>query len=340
MKRTEEEAPLLSSSSSSSSKNYRSAKEDPYAGETILYVESCNETWQIGEPDFSRDSGASSRMFPSQMESEAWRPRSGSEEIARRKSALPLSGLPPRDAGLAPARPTSSQPREVYSFQSTGLPELRHLLHENGKDAKRQVPFWEHITWEVHAILFLYVVHKAGQELTVSSMPTLLRQVFGWNAQSVGYSMAMIGSLVLPTNIFVNLVAKDVEERDLVIRLTLLALVGVAVVMHWTFFSSYSFFRYILGAALIFTSLNALEGVIMSLLARLLSPELAQGTFNSGFLATEAGTFGRVLGDIAITLLAGSMGEASLVNRLFSPLAAMLLGSAIVVYRNYDRFID
>ena len=40
--------------------------------------------------------------------------------------------------------------------------------------------------------------------------------------------------------------------------------------------------QYICGSILVFVFLNALEGVIMSLLSKLVSPELAKGTFNSG----------------------------------------------------------
>ncbi|RYH30903.1 hypothetical protein EON65_03910 [archaeon] len=95
-----------------------------------------------------------------------------------------------------------------------------------------------------------------------------------------------------------------------------------------------------LGTALIFTSLNALEGVIMSLLAKIISPELAQGTFNSGLLATEAGTFGRVVGDMLITMWGEQSQAGVLVNELFLPLGACLLGTVALVYQCYDRLID
>ena len=48
----------------------------------------------------------------------------------------------------------------------------------------------------------------------------------------------------------------------------------------------YSPTQYVCGSVMIFVFLNALEGVIMSLLSKLVSPELARGTWNSGLLAT------------------------------------------------------
>lgn len=47
--------------------------------------------------------------------------------------------------------------------------------------------------------------------------------------------------------------------------------------------------QYLLGSILLFAFLNAHEGVIMSLLSKLVSPELAKGTFNSG-KAVASGT--------------------------------------------------
>ena len=107
--------------------------------------------------------------------------------------------------------------------------------------------------------------------------------------------------------------------------------------------------QYVLGASSLFALLNALEGVIMSLLSKVVSPELARGTFNSGLLATEAGTLGRVFGDCMLTYLserqsqsgAGTNGEALLgrgaVNALFLPVAIGILVSILLVYRFYEQ---
>jgi len=81
--------------------------------------------------------------------------------------------------------------------------------------------------------------------------------------------------------------------------------------------------------------LNALEGVIMSLLSKVVSPELAKGTFNSGLLATEAGTLGRVVGDTMLTCLSERL-EAGVINGLFVPIALGVLLSILLTYRHYD----
>lgn len=318
-RRKEEEQQALLSAANSAKEYGSSSRSKP--AQSIVYVETGNELWASGsDPELQR-----------------------AEEIAKRKSALytepnhlDSNGFP--SPAQSPAR-----------THQHGLTDLNHLAQamrgDSGKDrADRDnrsgsSSCWDHISSEVQTILFLYVVNKAGQELVVSSMPLLLKGVFLWPSAGVGYCMAAMGALVLPANLTLNfLVAKDAEERDMALRLSALALLGVLVVMH--LLGAYSLLQYLVGAAIVFTALNALEGIIMSLLARLLSPELSHGTFNSGLLATEAGTFGRVVGDMAITVVGQSALPASLVNLLYLPLACLMAVSVALVYRNYDKLID
>jgi hypothetical protein len=56
----------------------------------------------------------------------------------------------------------------------------------------------------------------------------------------------------------------------------------------------------------------------MSITSKIIPPSLARGTFNSGFLATEAGTSGRFIGDVAVTVI-GLVTMDQLLNWLFIP---------------------
>lgn len=60
-----------------------------------------------------------------------------------------------------------------------------------------------------------------------------------------------------------------------------------------------------------FCLINA--GVNLSLLSRVMSSRLSQGTYNGGLLSTEAGTLARVVADGTITL-AGYLGEGMVLN--------------------------
>jgi nitrate/nitrite transporter NarK len=199
--------------------------------------------------------------------------------------------------------------------------------------------WWQLITAEVVVILLLYMVNKIGQELVISSIPVITREGFGWTQEGGGYYMAAVGASVLPMILLVNSFVKDLEERELVLRLSNACVLCLLVMLHASFLGSYTLFQYIAGSAVLFAFLNALEGVIMALLAKVISPELARGTFNSGLLATEAGTFGRVLGDFCITLFGVSHNAGDIVNGLFLPLVVMILASSVLVWVYYDRFV-
>lgn len=126
------------------------------------------------------------------------------------------------------------------------------------------------------------VVNKTGQELVVSAVPTLSGEMFHWDTRTAGYFMAAMGALVLPANILVNsVVGKDAEDRSLVSYMNVLSLLSVIFLID-TNLIDYSVLQYVLGSSLLFAFLNAMEGVIMSLLSKIVSPELAKGTFNSG----------------------------------------------------------
>ena len=152
--------------------------------------------------------------------------------------------------------------------------------------------------------------------------------------------MAVVGALVLPMVILVNRWVNNVEERDMMLYLSYACLGSIFLLFHTAaLLGTYTVSQYILGSALLFSFLNSLEGVIMTLLAKVISPELAKGTFNSGLLATEAGTFGRVLGDCFITLFGVAQGSSALVNKLFLPLAVMVIVSVALVHWYFDRLM-
>jgi hypothetical protein len=199
----------------------------------------------------------------------------------------------------------------------------------------------EYVTVEVQVILLVYLVNKVGQELVVSSAPMLTKVLFHWTNEAVGYYMAIIGAFVVPTNIIVHSMVKEADERDTLKTLTILAMVGVALVCYLPIMGDYTLLQYLLGTTLCFTMLNAIEGVVMSLLSKLIAPELAKGTFNSGLLATEAGTLGRVVGDMMITVLAdGALSSTELVNHLYIPFFVCLGASLALAIRFYDHLVD
>ena len=56
-----------------------------------------------------------------------------------------------------------------------------------------------------------------------------------------------------------------------------------------------------------------------------------------GLLATEAGTLGRVIGDMAITAFSVTTSSTELINILFSPVAAGVIVCILLSARYFDR---
>lgn len=226
----------------------------------------------------------------------------------------------------------SDEPRDMYRNYN------RDMSFNNNTQVNEEssITCWKHISFEVGIILFIYVVNKIGQEIVVSSVPLLSSEMIGWNASQVGYYMAIMGFLVLPANIIVSRLSREVEDRNVMIYLNSISLGCISILMNVSLIR-YSLFQYVLGSTSLFIFLNALEGIIMSLLSKLVSPELAKGTFNSGLLATEAGTIGRVVGDVIITWMGSSKGTTELVNLLFGPIGIGVILCGIIVNRYYDR---
>jgi hypothetical protein len=201
--------------------------------------------------------------------------------------------------------------------------------------AEREKWCWDYMTIEVAIILFVYFINKVGQEMVVSSAPTLTDSMFGWTAKINGFFMAGMGATVLPGSLLVSRIARGLEDRTMMNVLNWCCIITCLFMFDTTLFK-YTIAQYITGSTLLFAFLNVLEGVIMSLLSKLVSPELARGTFNSGFLATEAGTLGRVIADTMITMISVSCDPVTLINWLYMPVAAGVLLCIIITFRYYE----
>ena len=74
--------------------------------------------------------------------------------------------------------------------------------------------------------------------------------------------MATMGFLVLPFNILVSKLAKDMEDRMMMAYLNYLSFASIVFILHMPFLMSYSTTQYVCGSIMIFVFLNALEGAV------------------------------------------------------------------------------
>ena len=78
----------------------------------------------------------------------------------------------------------------------------------------------------------------------------------------------------------------------------------------------------------------------MGLLSKVIPNKWARGTFNSGFLATEAGTLARSVGDVLISASASIVGMEHMIDGIFVPMALLCVVSLALLIKFYSQMIE
>ncbi len=182
--------------------------------------------------------------------------------------------------------------------------------------------------------LIIYFILKLVLESLLSSSAIITTWYFKWDSSTSGVFLAILGLLMFPANVGVGYLSCYYEDRELIMVSLFSTLVGILSIISYG--PSYSSAQYILGGVIVFVSTNVLEGVNMSLLSKTIPQSLARGTFNSGLLATEAGTLGRAVGDNFITLV-GLEGIDYVLNYTFIPLGAITCMAIIATWFVYEK---
>ena len=78
----------------------------------------------------------------------------------------------------------------------------------------------------------------------------------------------------------------------------------------------------------------------MSLLSKTIPRSWAKGTINSGFLATEAGTAARSVGDVLISGAATFVGFSHLLNATFMPMLILVSITIILTRQCYYALVE
>lgn len=218
--------------------------------------------------------------------------------------------------------------------EKSGATETTLLLAPASASAvkpPRLSSLWHNVP--VVVTLLIYIVLKLVLECLITASSTIAQYYFQWNSIQSGFYLAALGLLMFPTNVVVSWLSYRYEDREMIVMSQLLMIVGVGVIVSY---GHYSVFQFVVGGVIIFISTNVLEGVNMSLLSKTIPKAFAKGTFNSGLLATEAGTLGRAIGDVAITVV-GLPGIQYVLNWTFLPLLATSVVTTIYTVHVYPK---
>jgi len=205
------------------------------------------------------------------------------------------------------------------------------------KSGNNEPPLWKNVA--VMVSLWMYFVLKLVLEMLMSSSGIVTKFYFDWGQKQCGLFMAAVALLMFPVNIVVAKLSQKYEDRELITAALIVMLVSVVGIIDYLP-DQYSVYQYIIFGVGVFVSTNSLEGVNMSLLSKTIPTSWAKGTFNSGFLATEAGTLARSVGDFLISTVMGLFGLENLLDGLFMPMALLCAISLVMVYFSYSQLTD
>ena len=144
---------------------------------------------------------------------------------------------------------------------------------------------------------------------------------------------------MFPANMIVARLSHRFEDRE-IIYISLVAILCSTLGIVSYVPGRYSVLQYVPFGICIFVATNALEGPNMSLLSKSIPTSWAKGIFNTGFLATEAGTLARSVGDVGITLAEQRVEGSRILNAIFVPVLGLVAVSVALVRKNYDRMVE
>ena len=218
-----------------------------------------------------------------------------------------------------PGQTTSATPYLDQSFNCTGdNPGLcigSDTMDEDGENKPKkdtvcsQLLFvLQNLTVPVRICMFLLFSKMFTVESVISAASMVTKNRYGWQIQQVGSLGTIVGCLTIPISIFIGWVSQYREDRVLMLYLMSFATLGMALLVDVTdFFDTDTVYynkgspfsvgpqRYVAGYLLVFCSVQAFDGVVGSVLSKVIPTALATGTLNSGLLATVVGTVSAVL---------------------------------------------
>lgn len=186
-------------------------------------------------------------------------------------------------------------------------------------------------------------------ECVVGSTSILTKNRYEWSIAKVGTLHLVSGLIVIPVSILAGYLSQYYQDRFLAIRFLFITVIGMSIILDVTDFYSTSNveynsnywlsvgpYRYSLGSIVAFSGIQAGESFVASLMSKVVPSTLAEGTFNSGLLATLVGTSGQAIGDLFITIM-GLCSIENLLNLMVIPSIVLLVVCILLIQGQYSN---
>jgi len=219
-----------------------------------------------------------------------------------------------------------AKPLLSYQMEEQKAKELEEI--------ENRVPIWKNAAVMVN--FFIYFVEKLLMECVSSSTSILTYYYFQWPGSLAGYYLSFLCFLVLPVNLLVAYLSKTYEDREMMMVMQAVTVVGCFVILRYG--DAYFENQYLAGTLMIVVFSNMVEGPNMSLLSKTIPKSWRKGFLNVGLLATEAATLGRTGGDVFL-VLCGSGDIENQLNYTFGSMIVLTLFTLWLSWRYYDSLV-
>jgi len=274
--------------------------------------------------------------------------RSGVEELKQREAVSPSD--PPSPL----MRHTSKSGRLAENvddeWDEKRLEEAKEVITKSSKSGSLRHCL-RNLTKPVVVTMAIIFMKRVALEFLVGSTSIITKNRYGWSIKNVGTLHFANGMIVIPIAILAGWLSQFFQDRYLTLRFMAITLVGLLSLIDFsdllgsaadendTYNEGYPLaigpVRYIIGSLVTFSSIEANESYVASMMSKLLPSQLAAGTFNSGLLIIVVAMSARATADIFITIL-GSISIRYLLNMLIIPSTCLVATSMLLVWRNYE----
>ncbi|CAL5227554.1 g10545 [Coccomyxa viridis] len=180
--------------------------------------------------------------------------------------------------------------------------------------------------------IFLCYILKVLQQAYIDGLPIFTQSAYGWSNSEVGIMLGILGLTAPIVNTIVGSFSSRVPDRYITVASIVIAGGGAFALMKGPFPMS----NFFVAGTLVYMGTIVLEGVSMSLTSKVIDERMSKGLWNAGLLSTQAGTIGRLCGNLLLSLCARITGAMDMDQiNAFARLLYGLGGATMVVSLAY-----
>jgi len=162
-------------------------------------------------------------------------------------------------------------------------------------------------------------VLKMNQQALLSVLPLLCDDFFNWSDTIIGLFISSLSVGMLLVNAGLVLASKYISDLPILTCSQVSLLLGALALFPFAMRTPLPMF--VSGSIVVYASTVVMEAVAMSILSKVISAKLRQGTFNAGVIASLSGSLGRFVGNLGITalgMIGAEEGATGLARALFA----------------------